>query len=91
MRNELEGLQPGMKSMIRQSHKGLTGMAMFCRYCNRVLDFRKAVNVSMSNEKGMSSLMMCVGCWDEGGKGASETLSKDNPTWDVSFVDGREL
>lgn len=92
MRNELDNTNFISKEMFRQSHKGLVGMLMFCQGCNRCLDFRKAVNISVSKgDEMLTSMMVCTTCWDSNAKANCEKMSADNADLDISFIDGREL
>ncbi len=81
------------KTVTRNLLKFAAGTAMWCKYCDRILDARRAVLVSASESAGSSPLMervMCATCFDKHAMRLAQ-LAQDRPDVTLKITDGRTL
>jgi hypothetical protein len=64
------------------------GRDMFCRYCDELMDWRRAVEISAwKGHRCALVKVMCTTCFD-GSKSAIADVLKD---YRITIIDGREL
>lgn len=74
----------------RQSLKASVGRAIFCPKCQKLMDYRRAVEFSVwevASGKCLTVRAICAPCWDT----VQAMVTKPSVKYAVHFIDGRKL
>jgi len=91
---KIKPVQPGFAGLgiIREAHRGFTGMAIFCKGCQSILDCKDSVAIDIRQDdtnRLIYNLMVCSSCYERVVKpnleGINETICY------AEITDGRRI